>query len=120
MTAGQEYIAKVAKRGFEFIGVRNSQKQACFHSKATGLAVICEQEEHDGKLYGHISFSRKSRIPSYEDMVFIKEVFVGDDHKAIMVLPAASEHVNIDPYCLHFFVPLDHDPLSDFRKFGGI
>jgi hypothetical protein len=47
-------------------------------------------------------------------------MFVGSARKAVMVLPAEEEHVNIHPFCLHLYSPLDRDPLPDFRMNGGV
>jgi len=68
----------------------------------------------------HVSFSRHKRIPDYGDMVEVKEIFIGKDLKAIMVLPAEKEHVNIHPNCLHLWACLDRDPLPDFTQGTGM
>lgn len=92
------------------------------YANPNGLRVIVTDSEDmypDGE-WRHISFSRANRIPSYRDIQLIKKQFVGEQHKAIMVFPAKSEHVNIMENCLHFWVPLDHDPLPDFTLGGGM
>ena len=71
-------------------------------------------EEQDGKRWLHLSMSHRNRVPTYDELVYLKRHWAGDDRKAIMVLPARSEHVNIHPYVLHLFVCLDADPLPDF------
>ncbi len=70
----------------------------------------------DGKEWLHISVSRKSRLPTYEEMTRIKRDFIGDDKKAISVLPEKKYHVNIDKYCLHLFYSAEN-PLPEFS--GG-
>lgn len=75
--------------------------------------------EKDGKLWIHVSFSRRSRIPDYDDITRVKRDFIGDDKKAVMVFPALSEHVNIHPYCLHLWNCVDEDPLPDFTQGTG-
>lgn len=92
-----------------------------------GIKVISEveaQQVKDGKrvwheLWLHVSFSRAGSMPSYEDMVRVKERFIGADRKAIQVLPAKSEHFNHHEFCLNLFSPLDRDPLPDFRTADG-
>ncbi len=89
-----------------------------------GLKVISEVEMvtrgvAEIEPWLHVSFSREDRMPSYEDMKRIKLRFVGRRRKAIMVLPAEAEHFNHHPFCLHFYSPLHHDPLPDFRAEGG-
>ncbi len=72
--------------------------------------------EDDGKRWIHTSFSRKSRVPEYKDIKWIKEVFIGKDRMAIQVFPPKSKHVNIHPFCLHLWTPAAHNPLPDFTQ----
>lgn len=99
-----------------------------YHGK--GMKVFAEveiQREHGSvveqysvdTVWLHVSVSRKSQVPSYADLEEVKRIFVGLDRKAIMVMPAASEHYNHHPYCLHLFAPLERDPLPDFRDKEG-
>lgn len=86
-----------------------------YKSKSRGLTVIqSESTEIDGHKWLHTSYSRKSRIPTYEDTVFIKNNFIGKDKKAVMIFPEESEHINIHPFCLHLWTCLDGDELPDF------
>jgi len=91
-----------------------------YESKSKGLVVIQSvTKEQDGKQWVHTSYSRKNRIPSYEDTLFIKKNFIGDDLKAIMIFPEKKEHVNIHPFCLHLWFCLDSDGLPDFTHGSG-
>jgi len=84
-----------------------------------GLTVIQSTAiEADGNVWLHTSMSRKSRMPTYDDMARVKRIFIGDDQKAIMVFPDRDHHVNIHPFCLHFYTALFHEPLPEF-SFGG-
>lgn len=86
-----------------------------------GLFVIqSEAVEADGNVWLHTSFSRKSRMPTYEDMAMVKRIFIGDGQKAVMVFPDKAHHVNIHPFCLHFFTPLYHEPLPEFSLGGTL
>jgi hypothetical protein len=84
-----------------------------------GLRVCLEVEFIDEHLWLHLSFSRRDRVPNYFDMTRVKELFVGDERKAIMVLPPKDEHYNHAKFCLHFYSPVDRDPLPDFRAANG-
>lgn len=79
------------------------------------LTVIIEPEIHDGELWLHLSVSTAGRVPSWDEMRWCRDVFIGD-RKAISVLPVSAEYVNIHPNCLHLFAPLERDPLPDFRR----
>ena len=48
-----------------------------------------------------------------------RDLFIGRERKAIMVLPSESEHFDHHKHCLHWFSPLDRDPLPDFRHPTG-
>lgn len=87
-----------------------------------GLFVIVGGEKHGGKKWLHVSFSRKSRIPSYDDLLRVKKDFIGEDRKAVMVFPDKDHYVNLHPYCLHLYSCIDGDDgLPEFSEaFGTI
>lgn len=69
-----------------------------------GLMIIASVGKYeDGHEWLHVSVSRKSRIPSYEDITRVKRDFIGEDRKAITVLPEKKYHVNLHENCLHLF-----------------
>lgn len=86
----------------------------------TLLVIASGATEADGKRWIHVSLSRPSRLPSWEDVREVKDTFIGPDRKAIQVLPPKAEYVNVHRYTLHLFCCLDGDPLPDFRKAGII
>lgn len=94
--------------------------QRSFKLTGSTLHAIVSEGEHshpDGTVgrWRHVSISRPDKIPSYDDLALAKRAFVGDDAKAIMVLPPADKHVNIHPFVLHLFAPHDgSDPLPEF------
>lgn len=69
-----------------------------------GLMILASAGEYDdGNEWLHVSVSRKSRIPTYDELTRIKRDFIGDDKKAVMVLPEKKNHINIAETCLHLF-----------------
>lgn len=89
-------------------------------TNGSGLQVIASVEEQDdGKEWLHVSFSRRDRMPDYKDMTLVKRFFIGDDKKAIMVLPDKAHHVNIYEYCLHLMY-CPNDGLPEFSHGGQI
>lgn len=79
-----------------------------------GLFIIASAGEYDdGKEWLHVSVSRKSRVPSYDELTRIKRDFIGEDKKAVLVLPEKENHVNIHDYCLHLFYSASN-PLPEF------
>lgn len=76
--------------------------------------------EDDNCCWYHVSFTRlDGKMPTYPDLVFIKETFF-PDRWAIQVFPKPEQHVSDHDRCLHLWSCLEHDVLPDFRKFGTI
>jgi hypothetical protein len=87
----------------------------------SSLRVICSARvEADGKRWMHVSASRPSRLPSWEDMRLVKDTFIGRERKAIQIMPPENEYVNLHQHVLHLWSCLDGDPLPDFRVMGSI
>lgn len=93
---------------------------ASYRNKRRGLMVICSSaEEQDGFKWLHVSVSRRSRIPTYGDLVIVKRLFVSKHRKALQVFAPEVEHVDIHPNCLHLWCCLDGEPLPDFTRGTG-
>jgi hydroxyacyl-ACP dehydratase HTD2-like protein with hotdog domain len=117
-----EYVPKVLPVGWRKAFMPPPfQDQHVFES-GHGLKVIftADNLEGDGKTWLHVSMSRRSRIPTYDDMKEVKEIFVGRDRQAVQIFPKESEHINIHPYCLHLFCAVEGDGLPHFSKGGSI
>lgn len=65
-------------------------------------------------LWAHLSVSAHKRLPTWDELRHAKELFLGD-RRAMQVLPPRAEYVNINPFVLHLYAPLEHDPMPDFR-----
>jgi hypothetical protein len=98
-------------------------KQPYYHgvwrNRKRQLAVIASFAMYDDQLWLHVSMSHRRRVPSYEELAYLKRHWIGEDRKAVMVLPSAEEHVNIHPRTLHLFCCIDTDPLPDFTLGSG-
>lgn len=85
-----------------------------------GLVVLVSTDiEQDDRLWLHVSVSRRERLPSWEEINEVKDIFVGKDRKAVMVFPPEDEKVNIHPYCMHLFSCVSEDILPDFTRGSG-
>ena len=91
---------------------------ACVKRGMVVMATIAK--EKDDKFWMHVSMSYKDHLPSYAEMKFVKDVFIGEDRTAIQVFPKKEEHVSIHDYCLHLWFCLDGDIVPDFRRFGMV
>ena len=52
-------------------------------------------------------------MPTYQEMQMVKRDFIGEDKKAIFVIPKKENYVNINKNCLHLWV-CEKDGLPDF------
>jgi hypothetical protein len=105
----------------------------CIEDTPTGKAYRVQRGQHknmlvladvsikaDGKLWYHVSFSRRDRVPDYADMVCVKRIWFGDERWAIQVFPPRTKHVNIHPFCLHLWYCLEDCPIPEFSSNGLI
>ena len=69
----------------------------------TPLDVICSQDMG----WEHVSVSSKTRMPSWDEMCFIKDLFWGEDDAVMQLHPPKSDYVNNHKYCLHLWRPMN-------------
>jgi hypothetical protein len=55
----------------------------------------------------HISVSRPNRLPSWSDLVLVREEFGYGDQMFIQLIPPVSAWMNLHSYCLHMLHRLD-------------
>jgi hypothetical protein len=84
-----------------------------------GMCVMGEVEQVDGRLWIHVSVSRTNRLPDWNDLRAVKNLFMGAERRAVQNLPPESEYYNYHPYCLHMYSPFGHEPIPDFRANDG-
>ena len=60
-----------------------------------------------GEGWEHVSISRNSRTPTWREMEYVKRLFFKDDEAAMQVHPPLKDYVNVHPYCLHLWRPID-------------
>lgn len=83
--------------------------------------VFIGLELHNNKTWIHLSISygrRATTVPSYEQLVEAKKLFLGD-RRAVQLFPKLAEHVNYHEV-LHLYSPYNEEdwPLPDFRIDG--
>lgn len=57
--------------------------------------------------WDHVSISRQTRCPNWLEMEQIAALFFKDDETAMQLHVPRSEHLNLHPYCLHWWRPHD-------------
>ncbi|GIW55015.1 MAG: hypothetical protein KatS3mg082_1419 [Nitrospiraceae bacterium] len=61
------------------------------------VAVMSGSTEQDGRRWIHLSVSRKDRLPSWDDLVRVRDAFLGPEVEAYQVIPPRSrscEHLS--------------------------
>ena len=101
-------------------GWRQGAHENFLRNDGRNLSVGVSVERVDGKRWLHVSIAHARRMPTWDELREVKDWLIGRDRRAIQVLPAAAEHVNIHPFCLHLWSCLDGDGLPDFRRDGGL
>lgn len=96
---------------------RSSDGASYRHSNGLA-AILTVANELDGKRWIHLSVSRATRLPSWDDLVSVRDAFLGPEALCVQVLAPKSRHVNIHPFCLHLWRCLDSDPVPDFARGG--
>ena len=61
--------------------------------------------------YEHVSISpkHKYRLPTWDDMCALKEVFWEEEEEVYQIHPKKSEYVNLKENCLHLWKPIGHE-----------
>ena len=74
-----------------------------FEIKPMGLRVIIS----NGGGWEHVSVSRQSRTPSYEDMNWVKNQFWSPEDCVMQLHVPVADHVNCHDHCLHLWRPTE-------------
>jgi hypothetical protein len=65
-----------------------------------------------GDGWEHVSVSKLTECPTWEQMVWVKRAFFRKDEWAMELHPPESKNISLHPYCLHLWRPtLDAIPL---------
>ncbi len=56
-----------------------------------------------GDGWDHVSVSKPKRVPTWDEMCFVKDIFFNPDECVIQYHPPQSAYVNIHPNCLHLW-----------------
>ena len=68
-----------------------------------GMTVIWSY----GGGWEHVSIDGKKRMPEWEEMCFLKDMFFNDDECVVQYHPPKSDYVNNLKYCLHLWKPIE-------------
>lgn len=68
-----------------------------------GMTVIWSY----GGGWEHVSIDGKKRMPDWNEMCMLKDMFFKGDECCVQYHPPKSEYVNNIPYCLHIWKPIE-------------
>lgn len=71
--------------------------------KLKGMTVIWSY----GCGWEHVSMDGKSRIPEWEEMCMLKDMFFSEEECCVQYHPPKSEYFNNLPYCMHIWKPIE-------------
>ena len=110
---------QLESRGWKLI--ENRVDGVMYQNRSDKLAAIVSvAKEADGKEWVHLSVSKPSRVPTYDELCKMKELFLGDDLEAYQKFVARKDHINIMPNCLHLWACLEGPQLPDFSNGSGM
>ena len=83
-----------------------------------GTCTVVWGNNEDGMEHVSVSPLKKFRIPSWDDMCALKDIFFYNEEEAYQVHPKKSDYVNIKQNCLHLWKPIGHE-IWDFTEKKG-
>lgn len=99
---GPQYEVAVGNNGAFMIPVTVSRKEkGAVISSQVFLRIIAS----DGAGWEHVSVSLPDRIPSWQEMCLVKNLFWGDEDIVMQLHPAKSDYINNHHFCLHLWRP---------------
>lgn len=74
-----------------------------FIVRVPGTGAVLRVIASCGEGWDHVSVSRPSRCPTWEEMSFVKRAFFRDDEWAIEYHPPIKENISVHDFCLHLW-----------------
>jgi hypothetical protein len=73
------------------------------------MVVLMTEDDINGTTWLHVSVSRRDRYPTWDEILFVKNTFIGRDLEAVQILPREEDYVNVHQNCFHLWHRLDGD-----------
>ena len=92
-----------------YYGGRGDSGSGAFKVFVKGKSFFCIASNGGG--WEHVSVSpgsaNRKQCPTWDEMCAIKDMFFEADETVVQYHPPKSDYVNIHPYCLHLWRPLN-------------
>jgi hypothetical protein len=98
----------------------DGQKAKAWQHKNKLTVIMSVEDRRPGGIWWHISIAHPLGLPSWEQLVEVKEAFMGKEVKAMHLLPPRSQWMNVHPHCMHLWVRLDGDTYPDELIDGSV
>lgn len=104
-------LDKYRVRGSEvhFFGAPGDSGNGCFKVFVRGRSFYVIASNGGG--WEHVSISpgsdRRKSCPTWDEMCAIKDMFFRPDECVVQYHPAATDYINLHPYCLHLWRPVE-------------
>ena len=80
------------------------EHNGAFNLKLKGSNLPFMVIASDGDGWDHVSVSTANRVPRWQEMNEIKEMFFEPEEVVFQLHPAKSNYINIHPYTVHLWV----------------
>lgn len=95
----QEEICKLERLKVGEVGYDGGYGDIYFPAQREAMSVIWSF----GEGWEHVSVSYRKRMPTWEEMCKVKDMFWNEDETVVQFHPKKSEYVNTHKYCLHLW-----------------
>lgn len=90
----------------------------CVPHRSTLKLLMSDQE---GWEHVSVSVHRQKRLPTWEEMCWVKELVWRPDERVVQYHPPEAEYVRAHPYVLHLWRPIDAKlPYPPYQMVGGL
>lgn len=75
--------------------------------RTSNLICVAYCGAMDGWEHVSVSVQGKNRTPTWGEMCFVKSTFWPEEDTVVQYHPSKEDYVNMHPFCLHLFRPVD-------------
>lgn len=80
-----------------------------------GTCSVVWSDREAGMEHVSVSPKKQFRMPSWDDMCVLKDIFFDDEEEVYQIHPKKSQYINFVGNCLHLWKPKGHD-LNELTK----
>lgn len=96
-----------ADKELEIYGHRGDEHNGLYKVKIGGRVFIVIASNGGGWDHVSVHLKNKNRVPTWEEMCRLKDIFFEEDETVVQFHPPKSQYVNIHEYVLHLWRPQD-------------